>query len=84
MDVQALGGLYDPITLDVFPDAMRAQIVAALAPVTPQSACQVLGVADHVRADRGLSANVLDVARRVARAGTPAHLWRAAIPDATG
>jgi hypothetical protein len=67
MDVQALGGLYDPITLEAFPDAMRRQIVAVLPPVTPQSACQLLAVADHVPADRGLTANVLEGARRLDR-----------------
>ena len=56
MDVQALGGLYDPITFEAFPDAMRRQILAVLPPVTPQSACQLLAVADHVPADRGLPA----------------------------
>jgi hypothetical protein len=67
MDVQALGGLYDPIALEIFPDAMRRQVVAVLPPVTPQSACQLLAAADHVPADRGLAANVLEAARRVDR-----------------
>jgi hypothetical protein len=67
MDVEALGGLYDPITFEAFPDAMRRQILAVLPSVTPQSACQLLAVADHVSADRGLPANVLEVARRIDR-----------------
>lgn len=67
MDVQALGGLYDPITFDAFPDAMRRQILAVLPPVTPQSGCQLLAVADHVPGDRGLPANVLELARRLDR-----------------
>ena len=30
LDIQALGGLYDPIALEVFPDAMRRQVVALI------------------------------------------------------
>jgi hypothetical protein len=67
LDVQALGGLYDPIALEVFPDAMRRQVVAELAPVTPESACRLLAAADHVPGDRGLPANVVEAARRVDR-----------------
>ena len=67
LDLQAFGGLYDPIALEVFPEAMRRQIVAALAPITPESACRLLAAADHVPGDRGLPANVVEAARRVDR-----------------
>ena len=46
---------------------MGRQILAVLPPVTPQSACQLLAVADHVPADRGLPANVVELARRLDR-----------------
>jgi hypothetical protein len=46
---------------------MRRQILAVLAPVTPQSACQLLAAADHVPADGRLPAKVLDLARSLDR-----------------
>jgi hypothetical protein len=33
IDIQAAGGLYDAITLQIFPDAMRTAIIAALPPL---------------------------------------------------
>ena len=67
VDVQALGGLYDPIALQVFPDAIQAQVVAARPPVTRASFCQALGAADHLGAAAGLPERVREAARSVDR-----------------
>ena len=67
VDVQALGGLYDPIALQVFPDAIQAQVVAVRPPVTRASFCQALGAADHLGAATGLPERVREAARSVDR-----------------
>src|SRR5688572_25138377 len=67
VDIQALGGLYDPIALQVFPDAIRAQVVAARPAVTRANFCQVLGAADHLGAAAGLAERVREAARNVDR-----------------
>ena len=67
VDVQALGGLYDPIALQVFPDAIREQVVAMRPAVTRASFCQLLGAADHLGAAAGLSERVREAARNVDR-----------------
>jgi len=48
LDVQAFGGLYDPIALEVFPDDLQRQVIASLPPVTPQNFCALLGAPDHL------------------------------------
>jgi hypothetical protein len=82
MDVQALGGLYDPIALEVFPDAMRQQIVAVLPAVAPQNVCAMLGSADHVGPAPALPANVRDAAKQIDRMrhGAP-HVVRCEVRD---
>jgi len=67
VDIQALGGLYDPIALQVFPDAIKAQVVAARPAVTRANFCQVLGAADHLGAAAGLAERVREAARNVDR-----------------
>ena len=67
VDVQALGGLYDPIALQVFPDAIKAQVVAARPAVTRAAFCQLLGAADHIGAAAGLDERVREAARNVDR-----------------
>ena len=67
VDVQALGGLYDPIALQVFPDAIKAQVVAARPAVTRGGFCQLLGAADHLGAAAGLPERVREAARNVDR-----------------
>jgi hypothetical protein len=66
LDIQALGGLYDPITLEIFPDAQRRQVVTAVPAVTAQNLCTLLAQEDHLGAS-SLSAPLLDAARRVDR-----------------
>jgi hypothetical protein len=57
VDLQAIGGLYDPIALEVFPDALRARVIAATPPLTAASFCDALGRATHVDlASPGLAA----------------------------
>jgi hypothetical protein len=67
VDVQALGGLYDPIALQVFPDAIKAQVVAARPAVTRAGFCQLLGAADHLGTAAGLPERVREAARNVDR-----------------
>jgi hypothetical protein len=66
LDIQALGGLYDPLTLEIFPDDRRRQVVAALPAVTQQNLCALLAQEDHLGAST-LPAPLLDVAHRVDR-----------------
>jgi hypothetical protein len=40
VDLQAAGGLYDAITLEIFPEPIRRVIVQALAPLTSASFCR--------------------------------------------
>ncbi len=67
LDVQALGGLYDPIALEVVPEALRAEIEAGRPVVTPATFCQILGDADHVAAAPGLPATLREAARALDR-----------------
>jgi hypothetical protein len=67
VDVQALGGLYDPIALQVFPDAIKAQVVAARPAVTRAGFCRLLGAADHLGAAASLPERVREAARNVDR-----------------
>jgi len=51
VDIQAVGGLYDSIALEVFPDAPRARIVAQLPRLTTANFCDALGRATHIDVD---------------------------------
>lgn len=48
IDLQAAGGLYDSITLEALPDAMRANIVASLLPLSAENFCELLGKQQHI------------------------------------
>ena len=48
IDIQAAGGLYDAITLEVFPDALRRQIVGMLAPLSAANFCTQIAMEQHV------------------------------------
>jgi len=67
VDVQALGGLYDSIALEVVPDAVRAEIEKGRPVVTSATFCQLLGDADHVGAAPGLPPALAEAARRLDR-----------------
>ena len=64
VDRQALGGLYDLFTRQAIPEAELPPILAALAPVTPDNFCALLGQVDHLARPEALS----DRARAMARA----------------
>ena len=48
VDIQAVGGLYDSIALEVFPGPLRRLIVQALPPLSPTNFCQLLGQEQHL------------------------------------
>jgi hypothetical protein len=48
IDVEAVGGLYDAIALEIFPVSLRRQIVAALVPLTPTNFCRLLAQERHL------------------------------------
>ena len=48
IDLQAAGGLYDAITLQIFPDAMRTAIVGALPPLRVDTFCAAIAREQHL------------------------------------
>jgi hypothetical protein len=48
VDVQAVGGLYDAIALEVFPGPLRRLIVQALPPLSLANFCQLLAREQHL------------------------------------
>ena len=48
IDLQAVGGLYDSVALEVFPDALRRQVLARLPRLTAATFCDALGRATHL------------------------------------
>jgi hypothetical protein len=48
LDLQAVGGLYDSITLEVFPAALRGRIVAQVPRLTASTFCDALGRVTHL------------------------------------
>src|SRR5687768_9302208 len=48
IDLQAAGGLYDAIALEVFPDAIRRAIVGALQPLSITNFCNQIAVEQHL------------------------------------
>jgi len=67
LDVQALGGLYDSIALEVIPEAARAEIEKGRPVVTSATFCQLLGAPDHVGAAPALPPELAEAARRLDR-----------------
>ena len=51
VDIQAVGGLYDSIALEVLPDALRGRIVAQLPRLTTSTFCNALGQTTHLDVD---------------------------------
>src|SRR5690348_5705352 len=69
VDVQAAGGLYDQITLDVLPAPLKARVVAVLTRLTPANFCGMIAAPTHI--DPNLPAlSDLTPAIRQAIAGT--------------
>jgi hypothetical protein len=50
VDLQALGGLYDSITLEAFPEPLRSRIISNLVPLTPSNFCNEFIRSRHVDA----------------------------------
>ena len=48
VDIQAVGGLYDAITLQVFPDSLRRLIVGALVPLSAANFCRAIAQEQHL------------------------------------
>ena len=48
VDLQAVGGLYDSIALEIFPESVRPLVVGALAPLSADNFCQQLATEQHV------------------------------------
>ncbi|GEM_PF-2027015 len=48
VDMQALGGLYDSISLEVFPDTMRNNIISNLPTLTATNFCSELAKTQHI------------------------------------
>ena len=48
VDIQAAGGLYDAITLEIFPESMRRLIVQALTPLSATNFCQQIAQEQHL------------------------------------
>jgi hypothetical protein len=51
VDIQAVGGLYDSIALEVFPDPLRRRIVTLLPRLNAANFCDALGRATHLDTD---------------------------------
>jgi len=48
VDIQAAGGLYDEIALQIFPDPLRQRIVRALTPLRVSNFCQQIAQEQHL------------------------------------
>ena len=48
IDLEAVGGLYDAIALEIFPAALRRRIVSALVPLTSMNFCRLLAQEQHL------------------------------------
>ena len=48
VDLQAAGGLYDTITLQILPDGLRQRVLAALRPLTAETFCAAIAAPQHV------------------------------------
>ena len=51
VDLQAVGGLYDSVTLEIFPDHLRAVVVGQLPRLTSANFCAALSQSRHVDPD---------------------------------
>ena len=69
VDMQAVGGLYDSIALEVFPDALRGRIVAQLPRLNVSNFCDALGRDTHLDIDspalKGLTSEQRAAVRRL-------------------
>ena len=59
LDMQALGGLYDPIALEVFPEPLHSRIATLRMRLGIDTVCAALGAPDHLAGAISMSADVL-------------------------
>ena len=68
IDIQAVGGLYDPISMEMFPRALRNKLVRNLPTLTASNFCGMLAKRDHIdlgkKGLRSLSAKVKNAIRQ--------------------
>jgi hypothetical protein len=67
VDIQAAGGLYDEISLGLFPDPLRQRIEALLPPLALGNFCAIIGQQDHLPASPGLDPKIEDLVRSADR-----------------
>jgi hypothetical protein len=67
VDIQAAGGLYDEISLQLFPDPIRQRVEAALPPLTADNFCDIIARPDHLPSNVGLDEKIAELARAVDR-----------------
>lgn len=58
VDIQAAGGLYNEITLQIFPGPVRQRIVRALTPLTVSNFCQQIAQEQHLDPQDGALAGL--------------------------
>ena len=58
IDIQALGGLYDSITLEAFPDTLRNNIISNLPELTATNFCEELTKEQHVDLSKSVFASL--------------------------
>jgi len=68
-DLQAAGGLYDEITLEIFPPGLREKVLRQLPAVGPLNLCRAIGETEHLNGTEalfaGLSSDQRDAIRKV-------------------
>jgi len=63
IDIQAAGGLYDEIMLQVFPAPIRQRLEEILPPLSLENFCDIIAQADHLPRDAPLDVKTAELAR---------------------
>ena len=71
IDLQAAGGLYDAIVLEVFPEVIRRQILGALQPLSATNFCNQIAVEQHLDPQAAVFATLTAQQRIGDRLGGP-------------
>lgn len=56
IDLQAMGGLYDSLTLEAFPEPLRSRIISSLVPLSASNFCSELAKIQHLDPGAGIFA----------------------------
>jgi hypothetical protein len=67
IDIQAAGGLYDEISLQLFPDPIRQRLEQILPPLSAETFCDTIAQPDHLPRDASLDPKIAELARSVDR-----------------